>query len=163
IVRRRRHEQRYAARTETSAVVYGQAPDDIGAAIHEELGRLPERFRGVAVLCLLEGKSYAEAARSLGCPAGAVMSRLAEAPRRPRGRLGGGGRVPSPAGPPRSAAAVDGEARAVSHARVPAALVAAATRRAASRAFLLSTGSGMTEPAALLMRKVLRTMFIAKL
>ena len=38
--------------------------------VHEELGRLPDRFQGVAVLCDLEGKTYAEAERLLGCPIG---------------------------------------------------------------------------------------------
>ena len=36
--------------------------------VHEELGRLPDRFQGVAVLCDLEGKTYAEAARLAGLP-----------------------------------------------------------------------------------------------
>src|SRR5262249_21222333 len=39
-------------------------------ALHDEINRLPQRFRGPVVLCYLEGKSNEEAARLLGCPLG---------------------------------------------------------------------------------------------
>src|SRR5207244_1303868 len=45
----------------------------------EELGRLPDHYRGVIVLCDLEGMTRKEAARQLGIPAGSVASRLARA------------------------------------------------------------------------------------
>ncbi len=56
-------------------------------AIHEELGRLPERFRLPILLCHLEGLTYEQAARQLGCPVRTVQSRLARARRRLRDRL----------------------------------------------------------------------------
>ncbi|WP_406695218.1 sigma-70 family RNA polymerase sigma factor [Singulisphaera sp. Ch08] len=93
VARRRRHERGYAERAETTYV--GKPPDDLGRVLHEELGRLPERFRGVAVLCDLEGMTYVEAAGRLGCPPGTVMSRLAEARRRLRVRLARRGLAPS--------------------------------------------------------------------
>jgi RNA polymerase sigma-70 factor (ECF subfamily) len=37
---------------------------------------LPERYRDVVVLCELEERSYAEAARLLACPVGTIRSRL---------------------------------------------------------------------------------------
>jgi RNA polymerase sigma factor (sigma-70 family) len=53
--------------------------DDLRPVLDEELNRLPERLRAPVVLCYLEGKTNAEAARRLGCPAGTVKSRLARA------------------------------------------------------------------------------------
>ena len=52
-------------------------PDELGAAIHEEVGRLPERYREVVVLCLLEGLPDSQVATRLGWPLGTVHSRLA--------------------------------------------------------------------------------------
>jgi RNA polymerase sigma factor (sigma-70 family) len=42
-----------------------------------ELGRLPDRYRAVIVLCDLEGNTRKEAARQLGCPEGTVAGHLA--------------------------------------------------------------------------------------
>ncbi|MGL4554450.1 MAG: sigma-70 family RNA polymerase sigma factor [Gemmataceae bacterium] len=52
-------------------------PDDLRALLADELGRLPADFRAAVVLCDLEGRTRAEAARSLGVPEGTVASRLA--------------------------------------------------------------------------------------
>jgi RNA polymerase sigma factor (sigma-70 family) len=52
---------------------------DWRAALDEELGRLPDHYRGVVVLCDLEGLTRREAARHLGIPEGSVASRLARA------------------------------------------------------------------------------------
>jgi RNA polymerase sigma factor (sigma-70 family) len=49
------------------------------SAAEEELGRLPGHYRGVIVLCDLEGLSRREAARQLAIPEGSVASRLARA------------------------------------------------------------------------------------
>jgi len=52
---------------------------DLQVAVDEELSRLPDHYRGVVVLCDLEGMTRKEAARQLGIPEGSVASRLARA------------------------------------------------------------------------------------
>jgi len=60
---------------------------DVRVVVDEEVDRLPERLRRAVVLCYLEGLTTEEAARRLGCPRGTVLSRLAAARERLRGRL----------------------------------------------------------------------------
>jgi RNA polymerase sigma factor (sigma-70 family) len=52
---------------------------DLQRVVDEELSRLPDHYRGVVVLCELEGMTRKEAARQLGIPEGSVASRLASA------------------------------------------------------------------------------------
>jgi len=52
---------------------------DLQPVLDEELSRLPDKYRGVIVLCDLESKTRKEAARQLGLPEGTVASRLARA------------------------------------------------------------------------------------
>ncbi|HEV3164179.1 MAG TPA: sigma-70 family RNA polymerase sigma factor, partial [Isosphaeraceae bacterium] len=61
--------------------------DDLAAILHEEVERLPDRYREPIVLCDLEGRTCEEAARHLGCPVGTVGSRLARGRKRLRSRL----------------------------------------------------------------------------
>jgi RNA polymerase sigma factor (sigma-70 family) len=60
---------------------------EIHSIIDEEVGRLPARYRAPVTLCLLEGLSYAEAARRLACPVGTLGVRLARGREMLRGRL----------------------------------------------------------------------------
>src|SRR5262245_21002303 len=53
--------------------------DELAAVVHEELTRLPERYRLPLVLCDLEGHTHAEAARLLDWPVGSVSGRLSRA------------------------------------------------------------------------------------
>jgi len=52
---------------------------EIAAVVHEEVGRLPEKYRIPVVLCHLEGRSHEDAARSLAWPVGTVRGRLSRA------------------------------------------------------------------------------------
>jgi RNA polymerase sigma factor (sigma-70 family) len=61
------------------SVTPGPAPasDETLALLHEELARLPDRYRRALVLCDLEGKSHQDAAKELCCAPGTIASRLA--------------------------------------------------------------------------------------
>jgi RNA polymerase sigma factor (sigma-70 family) len=60
---------------------------DLRPVLDEEISRLPEKYRAVFVLCHVQGRTNAEAARELRCPAGTVLSRLARARQRLQDRL----------------------------------------------------------------------------
>src|SRR5262249_3897635 len=47
--------------------------------LHEEVGRLPEKYRLPVLLCHLEGRTHEQAAAALGWPVGTVRSRLSRA------------------------------------------------------------------------------------
>jgi HlyD family secretion protein len=82
--RRRRHEQKAAIPVEETCV---EPIDELEKALHEEIDRLPERYRAPVVLCDLEGHTHEQVARHLGWPVGTVKSRLSRGRERLRGRL----------------------------------------------------------------------------
>ena len=82
--RRRRCEEDAAL---LAAAATDRAGDELEATLHEEIERLPERFRAAVVLCDLERRSHQQAARHLGWPIGTVKSRLARGRERLRERL----------------------------------------------------------------------------
>jgi RNA polymerase sigma factor (sigma-70 family) len=155
--RRRRHERRAAAMTVPYSVVREAGHDDLQAILHEELGRLPEKYRAAIVLYDLEGETYESVARHLGCPVGTVKSRLARGRALLRNRI-----VRRGAGPSLGALAGVLSGRTADSA-VSSALIDATTRLAAG----LSTGYTATKviPAAIvgLMEGVLKMMFWSKL
>ncbi len=59
-------------------VAANPAADDLAAVLHEEMERLPERFRLPVVLCDLEGMTRDQAADLLRSTEGAVRGRLAK-------------------------------------------------------------------------------------
>jgi RNA polymerase sigma factor (sigma-70 family) len=60
---------------------------ELAPLLHEELGRLSEKYRAPLVLCYLEGLTHVEAARRLGWPVGTVATRVARGRDRLRDRL----------------------------------------------------------------------------
>src|SRR5262249_40421706 len=47
---------------------------DLQPLLDRELARLPDKYRAPVVLCDLQGKTYRDAARQLGCPAGTLAA-----------------------------------------------------------------------------------------
>ncbi|HEX4609182.1 MAG TPA: sigma-70 family RNA polymerase sigma factor [Urbifossiella sp.] len=92
---------------------------ELAAAVHEELARLPDRYRLPVVLCDLEGETQPAAASRLGWPVGSVAGRLSRARALLRDRLARRGYAPVGAVLVLPAAAVPGH--------VVTAAVAAAT------------------------------------
>jgi RNA polymerase sigma factor (sigma-70 family) len=75
---RRRLLEAQLARPEPSSLP--ESPDaEVRAILAEELSRLPEKYRAAVVLCYLEGRTHAEAARYLGTTAGAITGNLRRA------------------------------------------------------------------------------------
>ncbi len=152
--KRRRHEFR-AAESMMRHPHEGDR-DDRGEVVHEEVTRLPQRYREVVVLCLLEGLTPEQAARQLKCPEGTVHSRLARGRVQLRGRLIRRG-LPGVAGP--LALACD---RNCVSAAVPAALEDL-TIRAARLAVGQTSAGAVSASVTALTGLILRMMLMAKI
>ncbi len=159
--RRRRHER--ASALGKSSVATAEMPDDLGSALHQEVGRLPGRFREPVVLCYLEGRSCEEAAEALAVPVGTVKSRLATARGRLRDRLTRRGLAPSAAGAVATLLAAEGAS--ASAAPLPGLSVETTTEAALRFSKVPAmAGSGMVPDRALALAKgVLRAMMMNKL
>jgi RNA polymerase sigma factor (sigma-70 family) len=70
-----------------SAIVDDLTWREARCILHEELARLPEKYRAPLVLCYLEGRRQDEAERLLGWPAGKLRSMLERARHRFRAHL----------------------------------------------------------------------------
>jgi len=160
LARRRWHERKRASLAPSD--YQASEPDDLGRVIHEELGRLPARFRDVAILCDLQGKTYVEAAGLLGCPPGTVMSRLSEARKRLRGGLTRRGLAPSSVvlG---FGSVLASEAKALSRIALSNTLTEATIQAAGPLAAGLTTTGLVSASVTSLTEGVLRTMFLLKL
>ena len=148
---RRRNRERVAAEPEPEESMADVDRLDAAPILHEEVGRLPEKYRAPLVLCYFEGLTHDQAASQLGWPVGTVRSRLAEARDRLRPRLLRRGVAPS-------VAILAATGRAEAAAAVPAALVSATVGMA------VRAGAAGTVPAAVaaLVGTTLREMTIMK-
>jgi RNA polymerase sigma factor (sigma-70 family) len=77
--RRRKHERKAAEREAMTATQPADDSDRAATALHEEVARLPHRYREAVLLYYFEGQTCDEAARRIGRPVGTVKARLARA------------------------------------------------------------------------------------
>ena len=85
--RRQFHERRRALTAGEQNMTSNDEPDSCWPELHDELSRLPEKYRESVVLCYLQGLSTQAAAQRLGCPQGTVLSRLSRGREQLRQRL----------------------------------------------------------------------------
>jgi RNA polymerase sigma factor (sigma-70 family) len=132
--------------------------DNVLLLLDRELGRLPEKYQAVIVLCDLEGKTRKEAARHFRVPEGTVASRLATARSMLAERLSRRGFTTS------GAALALWLAQQQASAHVPVS-VATSTIQAATlfAAGQTAAAGAISAQAALLAEGVLKTMLFAKL
>jgi RNA polymerase sigma factor (sigma-70 family) len=126
--------------------------------LHEEIGRLPERYREPVVLCYLEGLSTDAAALRLGCPKGTVLSRLSRARERLRRRLIRRGLTPPALLP------ADGRCSEAAPAALPLGLITATVRASRGFAEHSATAAGLSSTSAVVLaRGAIYAMMISKL
>jgi RNA polymerase sigma factor (sigma-70 family) len=150
--RRRARERQVTEMPEPAATDPDLWPE-LAPLLDEELGRLPEKYRAVLVVCELEGKTRREAAGRLGVPEGTVAGRLARARAMLARRLTRRGLTVSGA----ALAAV--LSRNAASAGVPAAVL-----RGAVEATTSAAAAGAIRPgAAALTERMLRAMLVTRL
>ncbi len=138
--------------------------EEIAALLHDEIERLPERYRVPVVLCDLQGVTHEKAARHLGWPVGTVKTRLARARELLRGRLSRRG-----LGLPGGLLVSPGAAGAVFPFRavevvLPGALVESTVRAGAHVAAGKALALGLiSSRAGILIEEVLKSMVVTKL
>jgi RNA polymerase sigma factor (sigma-70 family) len=152
---RRHHEARAraAARAEAADELTWREAQGI---LHQELARLPEKYRAPLVLCYLQGKRQDEAARLLAWPHGKLRSMLERARERLRRRLLLRGLGPS-------AALLTSVSLGQTLAAAPSGALLARAVHAATLATRLPVGGAVSAPVAGLVKRVARTLSVPKL
>jgi RNA polymerase sigma factor (sigma-70 family) len=84
---KRRAQERQGAEMSATDPGFDPAWTELKPVLHDEVNRLPEKYRTPVVLCYLEGKTNEEAARLLDWPVGTVKGRLSRARDLLRSRL----------------------------------------------------------------------------
>jgi RNA polymerase sigma factor (sigma-70 family) len=131
---------------------------DLQPLLDQGLGRLPDAYRAVVVLCDLEGKTRKEVARQLGLPEGTVGSRLARARAMLAKRLARHGLAVS--GGALAAALAQNVASAGVPTSVVSSMIKAASLLGAGQA--VATGV-MSAKVAALVEGVMKTMWLSKI
>jgi HlyD family secretion protein len=151
--RRRKHERRCAQKDAARLVDVGTLRDlDLVAAVHEEVNRLPEKYRAPVVLCDLEGRTHQEAARFLGWPIGTVKSRQSQGRGLIRDGLVRRGLGLAVAG------TVVESLRQTAVAAMPKAISRSAVNAAMQQSARMCTGFGVSAPVLSLTQGVIRAM-----
>jgi len=129
---------------------------ELQTLLDEEVQRLPAKYQAPLILCCLQGKSKAEAARELGWKEGTVSGRLAEARQRLQQRLTRRGVSLSAV---LCAAWLSTEA---ARAALPAGLLQATVQAALCLAARKAASAALSPEVASVMQKVIRAMFLTK-
>jgi RNA polymerase sigma factor (sigma-70 family) len=155
---RARHEVREEVVEELPAreLIDDSAWRDLRPMLDEEIAGLPEKYRAPLVLCYLQGRTNAEAAKQLGCPKGTILSRLARGRQRLRLRLARRGVALS------ALAAVTALSQQASAASPVPALVSSTITAAIPFAAGKAVTGLVSTPVAALTEGVLKAMFVTK-
>jgi RNA polymerase sigma factor (sigma-70 family) len=154
--RRREHERKAADRADS--FLAEPQWDDLAQVLHEEIDRLPERFRAPIVLCDMEGLTEGQAAQRLGRPVGTIRSQLTRGRQRLRCQLIRRGLAPA------TVVLVVARAGYSAHAVVTSPLVSSTIPSAMQFTVARATTAGMVSAAAAaLAEEFLGSMFMARI
>ena len=156
--RRRRAFERRAAESRGAPIAEARELEKGWAVLHQEIDRLPERYRVLVIHCHLEGQSHELAAKALALPVGTVKSRLHRAREILRVRLARRGAA-------FSVALLGAEMASKSAAAGISSTLSTSLFRAAARAGMTRAGEGglISVQTAHLVEEAIKTMFVTRM